>query len=361
MGLFGNLFEKKECAVCGGEIGLLGNRKLEDGNLCKECAKKLSPWFSERRHSTVEEIKQQLAYREENQKKAAQFSTSRSIGEEWKLLLDESHRWLTVTRSRNLAEANPDILDFQSITGCRMDIDENRTELLRDGPNDKKISYNPPRYEYAYNFDVIITVSNPYFDEMRFRLNPSTIRVEQGGPSGMGRPGSGLGQLLNAMSSLSGGFDPTIDPEYRQYYQMAQEICEEVRRVQAVASGTQYVPQGGQQYAPQGNPQYGQPYAPQGNPQYGQPYAPQGNPQYGQQQYAPQGNPQYGQPYAPQGNPQYGQPYAPQGNPQYGQQYAPQAAPQYAAAPVDGPWVCPACNGQNGGGRFCEFCGTSRP
>ena len=49
MGLFGKLFEKKECSVCGGEIGLLGNRKLEDGNLCKDCAAKLSPWFSDRR------------------------------------------------------------------------------------------------------------------------------------------------------------------------------------------------------------------------------------------------------------------------------------------------------------------------
>ena len=41
MGLFGKLFEKKECAICGGEIGLLGNRKLEDGNMCKACAAKL--------------------------------------------------------------------------------------------------------------------------------------------------------------------------------------------------------------------------------------------------------------------------------------------------------------------------------
>lgn len=39
MGLFGKVFEKKECDICGGEIGLLGNRKLDDGNLCKECAK----------------------------------------------------------------------------------------------------------------------------------------------------------------------------------------------------------------------------------------------------------------------------------------------------------------------------------
>ena len=44
------LFDKKICDICGEKIGLLGNRKLDDGNLCKDCAKKLSPWFEERRH-----------------------------------------------------------------------------------------------------------------------------------------------------------------------------------------------------------------------------------------------------------------------------------------------------------------------
>ena len=63
MGLF-DAFKKKECSICGGEIGLLGNRKLEDGNMCKACASKLSPWFSDRRNSTVAEINEQLAYRE---------------------------------------------------------------------------------------------------------------------------------------------------------------------------------------------------------------------------------------------------------------------------------------------------------
>ena len=73
------LFDKKYCDICGEKIGLLGNRKLENGNLCKECAKKLSPWFSDRRNSTVEEIKAQLAYREENQQKVAAFHTTRTL------------------------------------------------------------------------------------------------------------------------------------------------------------------------------------------------------------------------------------------------------------------------------------------
>ena len=73
MGLFGKLFEKKSCDICGGDIGLLGNRKLEDGNLCKNCAAKLSPWFSERRSSTVAQIQEQLDYREKNKEAVATY------------------------------------------------------------------------------------------------------------------------------------------------------------------------------------------------------------------------------------------------------------------------------------------------
>ncbi len=100
------LFDKKYCDICGEKIGLLGNRKLENGNLCKNCAQKLSPWFSDRRNSTVEEIKAQLDYREENQKKVAAFHTTRTLGADTKVLLDEDAGKFMVTRARNLVEAN---------------------------------------------------------------------------------------------------------------------------------------------------------------------------------------------------------------------------------------------------------------
>ena len=122
MGLF-DAFKKKECSVCGGEIGLLGNRKLEDGNLCKNCAAKLSPFFSDRRSSTVEEIKEQLSYREENRQAVAAFHTTRSLGRNTKVLLDEDAGKFMVTGARDLAQANPDVLDFSQVTGCELDID----------------------------------------------------------------------------------------------------------------------------------------------------------------------------------------------------------------------------------------------
>ena len=74
------LFSKKTCSICGGEIGLFGNRKLEDGNMCKHCAAKLSPWFSDRRRSTVVDILGQLDYREANKEKVAAFRPTKTLG-----------------------------------------------------------------------------------------------------------------------------------------------------------------------------------------------------------------------------------------------------------------------------------------
>ena len=45
------LFDKKECSICGAKIGLLGNKKLSDGNMCKDCEKKLSVWFKNRKEA----------------------------------------------------------------------------------------------------------------------------------------------------------------------------------------------------------------------------------------------------------------------------------------------------------------------
>ena len=175
------LFEKKYCDVCGEKIGMLGNRKLDDGNLCKNCAKKLSPWFSDRRHSTVAEIKEQLAYREANKEEVAAFHTTRTLGMNTKIMLDEDAQRFMVTSARNIEDANPDVIGFSQVTGCNLDIDETRTELKRTLPDGKEVSYIPPRYEVEYDFDIIINVDSPWFDEIKFRLNNSRVNANSRG------------------------------------------------------------------------------------------------------------------------------------------------------------------------------------
>ena len=192
------LFDKKFCDVCGQKIGLLGNRKLEDGNLCKECAAKLSPWFNERRHSTLEEIKGQLAYREENRAAAAAFHTTRSFGRYTKLLLDEDAGKLTVTSASNLAEANPDILSYSQVTGCDFEIEEDRDELKRTDSDGRSVSYNPPRYEYSYDFYITVYVNTPYFDDMRFKLNSSPVKTGERSMGGAAIIKPGMGAVIGA-------------------------------------------------------------------------------------------------------------------------------------------------------------------
>ena len=42
MGFFGSLFEKRQCSICGKEMGLTERKELSGGNLCDDCAEKLS-------------------------------------------------------------------------------------------------------------------------------------------------------------------------------------------------------------------------------------------------------------------------------------------------------------------------------
>ena len=172
------LFDKKYCDICGNKIGLLGNRKLEDGNLCKDCAAKLSPWFSERRASTVEDIRGQLEYREANKQSVAMFYTTSSFGSDKKLLLDENNGTFMIAATRNYATENPDVLAFNQVTGCDIDVDEDRDEQKTTDAEGHSVSYNPPRYKYKYNIYCIIHVNHPYFNEMKFRLNDNTIVID---------------------------------------------------------------------------------------------------------------------------------------------------------------------------------------
>ena len=308
------LFDKKYCDICGDKIGLLGNRKLEDGNMCKDCAKKLSPFFSDRRSSTVAEIKQQLAYREQNKQILAGFSAMLTFGEDDKIYIDPMKQSFVVSRRNpgSWSDENPDVIPLSSVTGCNLRVDEDREEIYTQGKDGERVSYNPPRYKFTYDFYIDIKVNNPYFDEITVRLNDSDVE--------------GMGTM-----------------EYNRYQQMAQQVINNLTQ-----NGNAGMPMNNgfnqpmnQGYAPAGA--YGQPnpYAQQNA--YNQPmnngYAPANG-------YSQPMNNGYNQPM----NNGYNQPV----NQGYNQQSA------YSQQPVSQAWVCPSCQANNDGGRFCAFCGTPK-
>ena len=171
MGLFGKLFDKKECDICGGEIGLLGNRKLEDGNCCKNCAKKLSPWMTDRRRSTVEDIKQHLQYREENERMLDSMHPTKVMGSGTKVYIDEGKEKFFVTSSSDWHSSNPDIIDVSQVSSCSVEIKEDKKEIYHQNSEGKRESYDPRRYEYAYRFMTKILINSPWFTEIEFELS----------------------------------------------------------------------------------------------------------------------------------------------------------------------------------------------
>ena len=174
------LFDKKYCDVCGEKIRFLGNKKLEDGNLCKNCEALLSPWFSDRRRSTVETIKAQLADREANREKVRAFRATLSLGEGSVLCLDEEKRQFMVRRGGG--EPNPDVVDLSQVTGCEVEVEHSKTEEKTKNAEGKPVSYDPPRYTYSYRFYLHIFVNHPWFDDMRFRINQSAVEIKTGIP-----------------------------------------------------------------------------------------------------------------------------------------------------------------------------------
>ena len=137
-------FNKKVCDICGGEIGLLGNRKLADGNLCKNCARKLSPWMTDRRESTVEEIRQHLMYRAQNQRVLAGVRPDAAAGASTKVYIDRSAGKFFVTNQANWRDANPDVIDFSQVIDVQTEVDEHRTEEYHRDREGNQVSFDPP-------------------------------------------------------------------------------------------------------------------------------------------------------------------------------------------------------------------------
>ncbi len=342
------LFDKKFCDICGEKIGMLGNRKLSDGNMCKDCAKKLSPFCDDRRSSSLAEIQAQLQYREENKAVLRAFNPMITIdGDMRNIYVDTAKRNFVVSSNKpgNWDNENPDVIPISAITSLTLDIDEDRDEIYYKDAQGNNQSYVPARYEYSYNFTLKFLVNTPYFDDFNVKLNNFSVK-------NMG------------------------SPEYNRYQQLAQQA------MNALGVGTMPMNGGmnmgmnqgmnmGYNQAPMGYAQQPMGYnqAPMGYAQQPMGYnqAPMG---YAQQpmgyNQAPMGQPM-GYNQAPMGQ-QMGynqQPIAQQMN--YNQQpiaqqmsYNQQPMAQKASAVMASGWTCPSCGCNNDNGNFCQACGTAK-
>ena len=87
------LFEKKQCELCGGKAGLLTRYKIQGGGyICGDCKSKMSPNVEGIGDLSVEEVKDLIAYKEENDRRFNEdFNMTRVI------MIDDRHRIMGVS------------------------------------------------------------------------------------------------------------------------------------------------------------------------------------------------------------------------------------------------------------------------
>lgn len=194
MALFGKLFSKESCAICGQEVGTLKKRKLADGVMCKDCEAKLSPWFVERRESSIAQIKDQLAQREQNRQALEGFEVSKQFGDSGAFFFDETHGCFCAVAARNdgpifgksdpikgvaqLRDRNVDIIELDQVTSVYVDINERRDEM-KHSVDGEQVSYNPKRWRYSEDFWVTVNLDHPYIGQMKVCIGTLLIEVEE--------------------------------------------------------------------------------------------------------------------------------------------------------------------------------------
>lgn len=180
MGLFDGLMTKKNCAICGKELGVFGKTKLGDGSyLCRDCSDKLSPYYTGYGQATIDDINEQLAYREENAEKVAAFNVTQAVDGGGKTLyVDEDAGNIILTSVANWRQSNPDVIAFSQVGGSEIEVRELKSEIKRKTSDGKEVSYNPPRYDIDYDIYIKVFVSSPYFSSISWKVNKSTIETK---------------------------------------------------------------------------------------------------------------------------------------------------------------------------------------
>ena len=239
MGLF-DRFKKQDCEICGKEVGMFGYKKLEDGEICKDCVKLLSPWFEDRRHATVAQIKEQIAYRQRNAKELENFTISRQLGKnEYIMYIEEVDGIPTrffVTNRSDYKAVNPDIISFKDVVSCVTDVDERHEEIKQRNSEGQMVSYRPPRYKHHHDFYIRMEIrNNPYFDEIKFRINSSDIVLETVGDVGGGIGDSVLLGILEGVGTAGAQTNSLANYSEKRRYAECAMICQKIE--QAVEDG----------------------------------------------------------------------------------------------------------------------------
>ena len=128
-GIIMGLFDKKECALCGGKAGLLSRWEIMGGSyICGDCRGKFSEHTANIGSLSLEDVREQISIKEENDRRyREEFNTTDRIefdSRHTMMLVDDDHGWFVIPKNNNT-----DIFTFDQIVSYYVDL---RTKYLTE-------------------------------------------------------------------------------------------------------------------------------------------------------------------------------------------------------------------------------------
>ncbi|MBR0137650.1 MAG: DUF4428 domain-containing protein [Erysipelotrichaceae bacterium] len=142
------------CSVCGKKLTRYGSKKLKDGVLCRNCAKLASDWLDNEDFArmSVDQIKDHLAYCQENLARIEQFKGLQVVEGKYSLYVDDSKREFVISKRDDLVKANADVFSLDQIKNMR-------------------IIERKYRQKEGSDIFVELIMDHPQFDNVRFQVN----------------------------------------------------------------------------------------------------------------------------------------------------------------------------------------------
>lgn len=186
------LFKKENCCLCGGKTGML-DKKCLSGKVCKECVKKMSPWFDDYKNSIAGALDAQRMGREIDAGliQAKMYNFPKIFGEFGVILIDEKEKRFIafpdtskglfgnqrkVKSIDDVIDLGPDIIRFDQVENFEIDIKE-MTREEKQTVNGQQVSYNPPHILYMETFTLRMKINHPYVKSIYIQLNDGAVQI----------------------------------------------------------------------------------------------------------------------------------------------------------------------------------------
>ena len=211
------LFKKENCCICGGKTGML-DKKCLSGKVCKECTKKMSPWFDDYKNSNAGALDAQRLGREIDVGlvEAKMYNFSKIFGEFGVILIDEKEKRFVafpdtssglfgnqkkVKSIDDVIDLGPDIIRFDQVEDFEIDITETTREE-KQTVNGQQVSYNPPHILYMETFTLRMKINHPYVKSIYIQLNDGAVQIHNIGRRLWTDPGRKLAAHLLDLPGL---------------------------------------------------------------------------------------------------------------------------------------------------------------